>query len=310
MRKWKVNENYFEKIDSDDKAYWLGFMCADGNVEHPKCCKNARRLKISLAWSDREILEKLKNKIGSDFKIRHEFHQGHSYSEMAVLEINSTKIASDIKKLGCIENKTLQLQFPTESQVPRKFQYAFIRGYFDGDGCVWEGKRYFKVFPSRPKGRTIHNVKFNITGYIPFISALQDVLVRDLKFKKTRLGLYASRTNAPVCTLEYSGRNNLKTFYNYIYKDASIFLERKKNKFEGIFCALLEKSRCETGLIAGNSEMTTSSQASNLEEGSSTIPEMEVESSDSKCPAPTSNVEGEDIVNSHIKSSVSHMAGN
>ena len=32
MRKWKVNENYFEKIDSDDKAYWLGFMCADGNV--------------------------------------------------------------------------------------------------------------------------------------------------------------------------------------------------------------------------------------------------------------------------------------
>ena len=55
---------------------------------------------------------------------------------MAVLEINSTKIASDIKKLGCIKNKTLQLQFPTESQVPRKFQYAFIRGYFDGDGCV------------------------------------------------------------------------------------------------------------------------------------------------------------------------------
>lgn len=310
MRKWKVNENYFEKIDSDDKAYWLGFMCADGNVEHPKCCKNARRLKIILAWKDKELLEKLKTKISSDFKIRSELSHDHPSSKFAVLEINSVKIASDIKKLGCIENKTLQLQFPTETQVPLKFQYAFIRGYFDGDGCVWEGKRQFKIFPSRPKGRTVHNVKFNITGYIPFITALQDVLVRDLKFKKTKLGLYTFRTNSPICTLEYSGRKNLKTFYDYIYKDASIYLERKKKKFEAIFCALPEKSGCETGLIAGNSEMTTSSQASNLEEGSSTIPEMEVESSDSKCPALPSEVEGEDIVNSHAKSSMSHMAEN
>ena len=80
-------------------------------------------------------------------------------------------------------------------------------------------------------------------------------------------------------------KENLKKLYDFIYKDCDdLYLKRKKEKFEEIFCALNEKSLSETGLIAGTPEMVISSQATNVE-GSSTIPEMEVESSDSKCPA-------------------------
>ena len=61
--------------------------------------------------------------------------------------------------------------------------------------------------------------------------------------------------------MEYSGRSQMKKFYNYIYKDASIYSEIKKLKFENIFCALNEKSLSETRLIAGNPEMEISSQA-------------------------------------------------
>ena len=88
--------------------------------------------------------------------------------------------------------------------------------------------------------------------------------------------------------MEYSGRGQLKKFYDYIYKDASIYTDRKKLKFEEIFCALDEKSSKDTSLIAGTPEMVISSQASDNRsvEGSSTIPEMGVESSDSKCEAP------------------------
>lgn len=86
--------------------------------------------------------------------------------------------------------------------------------------------------------------------------------------------------------MEYSGRRNVLKFYQFLYKDATVYLPRKKEKFEEIICALNEKSLSETELIAGTPEMAISSQASSNEvEGSSTIPEMEVESSDSKSSA-------------------------
>lgn len=87
--------------------------------------------------------------------------------------------------------------------------------------------------------------------------------------------------------MEYSGRKQLKNLYNFMYSNATVYGNRKKLKFEEIFCALDEKSSKDTSLIAGTPEMAISSQAScnNQEEGSSTIPEMGVESSDSKCEA-------------------------
>ncbi len=132
--------------------------------------------------------------------------------------------------------------------------------------------------------RIIHNIKFTIVGCKTFIEPLQDYLVAKLGFNKTKLNI-RHKDEEMIVTLEYSGRGNMKKFYDFIYNNASIFLKRKKTKFESIICALDEKSSSETGLIAGTPEMVISSQVSKLEKGSSTIPEMEVESSDSKCPA-------------------------
>ena len=87
--------------------------------------------------------------------------------------------------------------------------------------------------------------------------------------------------------MEYSGRKQMRNLYEFMYNKSLIFCDEKKKKFEEIFCALDEKSSKDTSLIAGIPEMAISSQAScnNQEEGSSTIPEMGVESSDSKCEA-------------------------
>ena len=100
--------------------------------------------------------------------------------------------------------------------------------------------------------------------------------------------------------MEYSGRNQMRKLYEYMYSKSPIWCNSKKLKFEEIFCALEERSSKDTSLIAGTPEMVISSQAS-IEEGSSTIPEMGVESSDSKCEAPNSIEKGEDIVSSTIK---------
>lgn len=131
--------------------------------------------------------------------------------------------------------------------------------------------------------RIVHNVKFNITGAITFIKPLQLFLHNYLGFTITKLNHHKGKNEA-VTTMEYSGRANLKKLYNFIYKDAHYFLKRKKDKFNEIFCALDEKLSSETGLIAGTPEMVISSEAEKSER-SSTIPGMEVESSDSKCPA-------------------------
>ena len=139
-------------------------------------------------------------------------------------------------------------------------------------------------FKSRPNGRIVHNVKFNITGNIDLIQDIQDYLIVNLGFNRTKLNV-RHKNVSNIVTIEYSGRGNIKNFYDLIYKDATIYCKQKKEKFEEIFCALDEKSSSETGLIAGTPEMVISSQAVDDTEGSSTIPEMEVESSDSKCPA-------------------------
>lgn len=101
--------------------------------------------------------------------------------------------------------------------------------------------------------------------------------------------------------MEYSGRINIKKLFDFMYTDALIYGDRKYNKFLEIFCASEKKFSEDTSLIAGTPETVISSQANKILEGSSTIPEMGVELSNSKCEAPNSIAEGEEIVSSAVK---------
>ena len=130
-------------------------------------------------------------------------------------------------------------------------------------------------------------------------------MVNKLGLSKTKLNFSKSKdvnnnTSSNICTMEYSGRKNSRKLFDFLYKDATIYLDKKFNKFNEIFCAFDEKSSSEPGLTAGTPEMVISNQAEKSE-GSSTIPEMEVESSDSKCPAPNSKEKDGDIVSSNTK---------
>lgn len=153
------------------------------------------------------------------------------------LIIGRKKMVEDLLNLGCMQNKTKYLQFPSSNIIPKNLLHHFIRGYFDGDGCVWEGKRkIMKVKDKKHKNhfryRVVQNVKFNICGNISFITELQKVLVTELNFRFTKLGVKKSVKN--YLQLEYSGRKQMETFYNWLYKDSNIFLTRKKIKFEKI----------------------------------------------------------------------------
>lgn len=294
---YQMNENYFSEINSHEKAYILGFIYADGYNREDKLELTQKEERI-------DILKNINKALKSNNPIK-------SYSPGTYrLSFNSTKLCSDLTKLGAVRNKSLILTFP--DFIPDELMSSFILGYFDGDGCIWNGRRkemYVKndKKPGEMRKRIVHNVKFTFTGNFEFINALQDFLIeKNIVKKKTKLNF--SKANNPntstcnkVCTMEYSGRGQMRNLYEYMYSNSPIWCEEKKLKFEKIFCASEEKSSEDTSLIAGTPEMVISSEVSNIEERSSTIPEMGVESSDSKREAPNSKEKGEDIVSSAIK---------
>lgn len=263
-RKYKVNNNYFKKIDTPEKSYILGFLYADGCNYTSKNGKN-NIINFTQLKNSIDILEKIKLQLESDYPIL-EYIQKENQKTICKIDIRSKEISDDLIKLGVPCKKSLIIEFPNSNIVPKELISHFIRGYFDGDGCVWNGKRIKKTIKDITKKsgfreRIIHNVKFTITGNFNFINMLQNFLVDNLGFKKTKLNFSKSKIKKHICTMEYSGRDQMKTFYNYIYKNASIYGELKKIKFENTFCALNEKSLSETRLIAGKPEMVISSQA-------------------------------------------------
>lgn len=126
-------ESLFEKIDSEEKAYWLGYLYADGNVS-----ERANTISLALAeediervesfraffhLEDKKITKKTKKKDGKEY-ISYEF------------AVNSKVIKEQLMKLGCIPRKTFLTQFPDDDIVPADLKHHFMRGYFDGDGHV------------------------------------------------------------------------------------------------------------------------------------------------------------------------------
>lgn len=255
-RKHFINENYFEIVESEKQAYILGFIYADGCVQE---LPNTSALTMTQLEKDADILEKIKTELRSDYPLLKRIRCVNGKTIFNFYAY-SKKLCEDLVKLGATPRKSLTLEFPEfldENLIPH-----FIRGYFDGDGCIWSGKRK-KVFvkdKNRPNGireRIIHNAKFTFTGNDSFILPLQKKLCEKLGLNMTKPNYSKANdtrnnTSKTICTIEYSGRGNIKKLYDYMYSGATIYGERKFKKFNEIICALDEKPSSETGLIAGN----------------------------------------------------------
>ncbi len=111
-RKYELDETVFEKIDSEEKAYVLGFLYADGCVT-----KNNSRLSITVSSVDEDILIKIKTLLKTNIPIRHEdgslIKNTNYYGKpTSNLTVNSVKICKDLNKWRVSQHKTLKLTFP------------------------------------------------------------------------------------------------------------------------------------------------------------------------------------------------------
>ena len=133
-RKYNFNENYFDNIDTDTKAYFLGFIMADGCIIKTRpTSKLPNRLVINISSKDRIILEELKKELQTTCDIIDYYPNGHTYAnnQMSKLVINSQHLCTSLVKLNVTERKTGHEAIP---KINEKYIPSFIRGFFDGDG--------------------------------------------------------------------------------------------------------------------------------------------------------------------------------
>ena len=98
----------------------------------------------------------------------------------------------------------------------------FIRGYFDGDGCFSVIKRNDR---KNPNSKTY---QFNITGMENPLRKIQEHLIKNTGVVDNGL---KHRKSTIAVTIHYSGRNVCKRILDYLYQDATIYLQRKYNKY-------------------------------------------------------------------------------
>ena len=129
-RSRSCNELFFRSWNPS-MAYWLGFMFADGNVHKPKRGKRYN-VSIQLKCTDYDHLQKFKHALGSTYHLG--LYKTNMQTCCVMHAINNNTLAKDLINLGCVPNKSLILEWPHD--LPEDCASHFVRGYFDGDGCI------------------------------------------------------------------------------------------------------------------------------------------------------------------------------
>ena len=248
--KYKIDENYFKKINREDKAYFFGLLLTDGTIDGQK---KSKRIVISLDKKDSHILETFNRYLKTQKPVSYTKRKARKYKyynyparEYCTLNISNVKMHKDIIKLGLKPNKTKTVKFPSNKIIPHRLMRHFIRGVFDGDGSVFLKKYSYGI------GKSLAFV----SGSFLFMKSFQRYL-KKYKIANTSVALIKRKSKftgniSSYSTLtinpgekKYGNKGtkdkkivalNYKNFFNLIYKNCSkdLYLIRKYNKFKEV----------------------------------------------------------------------------
>ena len=224
MRRKLINENFF-KSWSEEMAYILGYWFADGCITRRKDMKEGCSYLCQFGSKDKEQLEKIRDILDSNYKISQYTKKINNKNFINYsLHIRSKEIYEDILNLGGVERKSLIARFP---YVPKEYIKHFIRGYFDGDGCITIKKGKGKYGQPILKGISI----IFTSGSRLFLEGL-----RDQACKIAELGKRRVYRGSNAYYLKYDTFESLKWFKLFYSGSLSdLFLERKFNIFKKYF---------------------------------------------------------------------------
>lgn len=205
---YTLNESFFSIIDNEKKAYILGLIYADGfngGINH-----------IAIGNKSEEYLREIADIIEYTGEIK---PRTSGYGTVQyMISFSSKQMADDLAQLSVVTGKAETVE--TLPQIPKELIRHFIRGYFDGDGSVYQstsstknkyGKRYTYQF-----------IEVEIIGNRKFLETIGEEL------KEIGITYTFKKSNTPY--MEYiriKGGRNLRTLADYFYKDATIYLGYK-----------------------------------------------------------------------------------
>lgn len=195
-----------DKIDTEEKAYWLGFFYADAYNK-----ETTGQIVIELQEGDKEHLYKCAKFFG---KPREPFMRLKNKGKYTAyrLELNGRYLSNSLKAKGCHQTKSFNIIFP--NWLPEKLIRHFIRGYFDGDGCIYTHQDQLGIM---------------IVSTKEMITSLSQVIKHNT-LANPHIS-YPERYKNNTCRLDFGGSRQVKRFCEWIYKDATIYLDRKYDLF-------------------------------------------------------------------------------
>lgn len=198
------NETFFNHIDNELKAYTLGFLFADGYVSN-----NEQYLSLQLNARDKAILKEIRDCIAPSMPLRYYAHvdrkRGKQYQSV-YFSIGSKVLCRQLIRLG-MDTKT-QIR-----GLPKELEYHFIRGLFDGDGCIFLRK-------------SDHSYRWLLLGERPLLEWVQDKLIESCDVGKNKI-----YKKGGIWCLEYGGNRQVRRIKHYLYNNTTIYLQRKFKNF-------------------------------------------------------------------------------
>lgn len=210
-RKYIPKYNYydnFKTIDTEEKAYWLGFILGDGSVT-----KNS--LNVELSNIDINHLQKLRLFFGQE-----KLNIMATSKNCSRFTFCNKYLASDLIKLGVLPNKTyLNTLTPN---IPKELLKHFYRGILDADGWITSHKN---------KTNTKQQHEFGFSSYnYNFLLQIQSYIVDNLELRVNGSLIERIKGNQRVCQYIIGGNNNFIKLFEHFYKDSTIYLDRKYKK--------------------------------------------------------------------------------
>lgn len=192
IRAYAVNENYFDVIDSEEKAYILGLLYSDGWVT------GGPTYRVGFSSTDIELPQMLCACLDCSYPIKPHKKKEEHHSQGYEVSFGSKHMAGVLHFLGRTPLKS-EAKYPV---IPITLNRHFIRGVFDGDGSVSLTSR----------------------GYVRY------TLVAPLKVLSTVVALIGGviHKHGTTFRIERKGTNVSKNFYEYLYRDATLYLKRKE----------------------------------------------------------------------------------
>lgn len=185
--------DFFDRIDTEEKAYWLGFVWADGNIR-----KDYNALRVNLSDRDLDHL----HKFALLFGVRVGVAKRHKNSVTVYAAVNCKSMCLTLAEKGVVPNKTKHDSRKAVDAVPKRLLHHFVRGFFDGDGCA-------------------SGVAVGFVGGRKFLTALREVVT-------PHVGPGSLYNDGSVWRLKWNGARLKARWRKYLYRNATVCLERKR----------------------------------------------------------------------------------